>query len=356
MNRTFKPIRFPGDHSAHKCIIEWWYFNGHLRDKRGNTYAFMDCLFKADNKRVKIPFLRTLPVKTIYFSHRFLSDIKRNKFQDEINPLEIVSHDTFSRPRLYVNYTHPTIEGYINYELKEETPFNFHLKSSLYDLKFTSIKKPLLEAGRGHVILGDKSTYYYSLTNLKTEGYITANDQTVAVTGKSWFDHQWADVVYSRDRWNWFSLQLDNNLEIVCFEYDAKISKYYLATLSYPDGRQISTSKINLVPRGDEWRSTKTGARYPLSWKITIPAEDIYLNVTPLLRKQEMIFGEINYWEGPLKVQGMAKGRRVQGQGFMELVGYPMEEPKLAFYTKELKSQLNKIISRLKNIIKRKRR
>ena len=54
----YKKIKFPEDELAHDNIIEWWYFNGNLKDKKGNEYAFMDCLFKADINRVKIPFLK----------------------------------------------------------------------------------------------------------------------------------------------------------------------------------------------------------------------------------------------------------------------------------------------------------
>lgn len=67
MNKKFKPINFTGDESHHDCIIEWWYFNGHLKDKIGNEYSFMNCLFKIDVKKVKIPFLSKIPLKTSFF-------------------------------------------------------------------------------------------------------------------------------------------------------------------------------------------------------------------------------------------------------------------------------------------------
>jgi len=99
----FKPIKFPEDESAHNHIIEWWYFNGHLRDRdnNNNNYAFMNCLFRVDVKRVKIPFLSKIPLKTVYFSHSLLSDIKNKDFYSEINPISIVSRDSFSKPLLF---------------------------------------------------------------------------------------------------------------------------------------------------------------------------------------------------------------------------------------------------------------
>lgn len=61
-----RPIRLPEDTSPHDTIIEWWYFNGFLNDARagrgarGHRYAFMDCLFRANVDKVKIPYFRNV--------------------------------------------------------------------------------------------------------------------------------------------------------------------------------------------------------------------------------------------------------------------------------------------------------
>ena len=52
-----EPLEFPKDNGGHESIIEWWYFNGRLKDHRGNEYAFMDCLFKANPLKINIPLL-----------------------------------------------------------------------------------------------------------------------------------------------------------------------------------------------------------------------------------------------------------------------------------------------------------
>ena len=80
-----KKIEFPQDELAHNNFIEWWYFNGHLRDTKGNRYSFMDCLFKIDVKKVNIPFLNKMPFKTLYFSHSLLSDIEAKKFYPKVD-------------------------------------------------------------------------------------------------------------------------------------------------------------------------------------------------------------------------------------------------------------------------------
>jgi len=55
-----------------------------------------------------------------------------------------------------------------------------------------------------------------------------------------------------------------------------------------------------------------------------------------------MLFGTINYWEGPLRVEGFFQGKKTRGAGFMELVGYPSQYSN----TEYLKDQLEKTMSR----------
>ena len=80
-----KNLQFPKDEKQHNHIIEWWYINGHVHDTRGNTYSYMNCLFRADVKKIKIPFLSKLPGSVLYFSHSLISNIKKKKFYPHID-------------------------------------------------------------------------------------------------------------------------------------------------------------------------------------------------------------------------------------------------------------------------------
>lgn len=348
----YKKIKFPKDELAHDNITEWWYFNGNLKDKKRNKYAFMNCLFKVNVNKVKIPFLR-VPFKTAYFSHSLLSDIKNKKFYPEVNPFSLVSTDSFSKPLLFINYTNPSLNGYINYVIENLEKLKYHIKTKDIDLILTSIKKPLLEGGKGFINLKPKKTYYYSLTNLQTKGRIKIKGKWIDVTGKSWMDHQWADIPYSENKWTWFSIQLKNNIEIVCFEYGNGKNKTYLASISYPNNKQKHFSEVEFKPFVKKWKSKKTGIIYPLSWEIKIPKEKITLKVRPLINNQEVNFGTINYFEGPLNVKGKIGKQKVKGEGFMELVGYPSDYTKVKFLKEEIKWALKKSLSYAKKEIKK---
>lgn len=350
MHKRYNPIKFPEDESSHDYIVEWWYFNGHLKDNNGNEYSYMDCLFKVDVKKIKIPFLSKIPLKTSYFSHSLVSDLTHKIFYNRIAPFSVVSDDSFSKPLLYINYINPEIKNsYTNCIIEKTGGLNYHLKNEDIDLKLISTKKPLLEGGKGVLDLHSKTSYYYSLTNLKTEGKIRIKDKWINVNGKSWMDHQWADTSYSKDRWDWFSVQLDNDTEIICCAYDDSKVKTYFVGVSYPDNRQEHYKEIEIIPLEKYWISPKSKARYPLSWKIKIPKKNIELNLTAKNYNQEMLFGSINYWEGPAMVSGSFGGKKVNGNGFMELVGYPSQYNNAKYIKDEISKTVSWFISIAKN-------
>ncbi len=345
MPKNFKPIKFPEDELSHRDSVEWWYFNGHLRDKYGNRYAFMNCLFKVNPRKIKIPYLEHfLPKADVYFSHSIITDIKKQKSHTIINPLCAVSKDSFRSTPLYVRYASPfALPGRANSEIEEIKPLHYHLKTENIDLYLKSKKPPLIETDT--VIKASKrANYYYSLTNLETEGAITIAGKKIKVKGKSWFDHQWARASFSKIGWTWFSLQLKNNTEIVCFQSASWRSKgkkqVKFAGIMPANGKSMHTGKVQFLDQKDYWASPKSKAVYPLSWQIKIPEWGADLLVKPLARDQELLFGFINYWEGPLAVSGIFRGEKVSGQGFLELVGYPIKASQLKIIEEEIKEMI----------------
>lgn len=330
-----KKVKFPKDENAHDSMIEWWYFNGHLEDKKCNKYSFMECLFRASLKKIKIPLLNRLPLKNLYFSHSVISNLKSKESYPKVEYLNLVSNDSFSKPLLFVNFTNPIIlEGYLNSVIEKTSSNNYRLKTKDMELDMVSTKKPLLLAGTGHINVGSKNTYYYSLTSLKTTGRIKVNNKWVNVKGVSWMDRQWADVKYpqnEKDKWTWFSIQLNSKTEMVCGEYDTSGKKYFLASISLPNNKQEHAKDVRITPMEDSWKSPKTGVEYPTSWRIEIPSKKIDLTVKAIIKNQEMSFGTINYWEGPLEVKGIFKNKKAKGLGFMELVDHPFKFGNLDF-------------------------
>lgn len=347
MTLKFRPIQFPRDGQAHNSIIEWWYYNGHLQDKDGNKYSFMDCLFRTDLKRVQIPFLRKIPVKDnstiIYFAHSIVADLQTKKSYKEIQNISMVSRDSFTRPLLFVNYIDPLIvRGFTHHEIAEISPFNFHLKTENLDLQLESQKKPLMESGKGFISVCGRESYYYSLTDLRVKGLIKIKDKLIEVEGQAWMDHQWADCSYQKDKWSWFALQLEDHTEIMCVEFEDGPSREYLVDIIYPDGSQEHLKKMILTPGKKSWTSQDTKSTYPLNWEIEIPDKNMRFSIKALIPDQEMIFGAINYWEGPTEVSGEVNGKKIRGQGFMELVGFSSDYHYLSLLSKRVNREILK--------------
>ncbi|MFC1598039.1 lipocalin family protein [Patescibacteria group bacterium] len=349
-----KPIKFPQDEQDHPYIIEWWYFNGHLQDARKRQYAFMDCFFKADPKRVGLPVVKELPFKTVHFAHELLTDVSGRKFYPHFDHVAIPSRDSFTKPLLFINYTNPLmVGGYLNMVIEETAPFEYHIKTNRLDLQLKATKPALLVGGKGYLSMHGRNTYYYSLTNMKAEGEVLAGKKVVPVTGQAWMDHQWANVKFNKDLWMWFSVQLDNKTEILCFEYSSATKPRTLqASLSYPNGKQKHATDVKFTHTGQSWTSSKTKASYPLGWRIEIPSRKVDLEVRPMMKNHEMIYGKINYWEGPMSVTGKFNGKKVGGKGFLELVGRPSRYNNVSMMRDLMKATVKVLPAELKKILR----
>ena len=338
--------------NPHNSVIEWWYFNGHLADKKGNRYSFMDCLFRANASKVKIPYLknvfgRSSSEKYLAFAHSTLADIARKTSRKDVQNISLLSRDSFKRPSFYASYIDPmtVANGFLTNEIAEPEPGVFHIKTEWTDLTMHSKKKPMLEGGRGFITVRGRESFYYSLTDLATTGTVRVGDEWIPVSGRSWMDHQWADVAYTKDKWTWFSLQLDDGTDIMCVEYDDGKGKDYLVDILDAHGDTTHYDSAILTPGDAIWKSRTTKAEYPLSWTIAVPQKDILLTTSALLPDQEMIFGSINYWEGGINVVGTIGGKKVKGVGFMELAGYPSNYNFLLLAGKSVNKKLQEEIS-----------
>jgi predicted secreted hydrolase len=296
-------VRLPEDELAHSWpAIEWWYFNGFLEGKK-NKYAFMTCLFKADKEKVNLSFLK-VPFKTVYFAHTLVYDLKNKTIEKEILPVVLVSEDSFTKDDLFINYAYLLRKQFFNYEIARSGK-KMRIKTRFFDLNLEEKKKPIYEGGKGYIDLGSKTTYYYSYPRLKVEGMLRGEK----VKGWAWHDKQWSKQGFMEDYWLWFSLQLPDHTDIVCFDY--KSTK--MATISHKNNKQ-ETVPVEFISMKNNWKSKDTNITYPLSWKIKI--KDMIIQTSPVMNNCEMNHGFISYWEGPVNV----KYKGTKFMGFMEIL------------------------------------
>ncbi|MFA6474703.1 MAG: lipocalin family protein [Patescibacteria group bacterium] len=332
-----KALRFPHDELPHNVAGEWWYINGHLTDKYNKQYAFMYCIFHVNPKKSSLPILEYLPVESIYFPHAVLTNVSQKSCERQISYLAL--HTQPPRAKLLsLSCSLPLKPLQAPQRLDELEPFHYVVQTDKMHLQLLSEKPPLLVGGTGIMKYQGKSSCYYSIPRLYVSGNIQWNNNLIPVQGIAWMDHQWAEARFVDFDWTWFSLQLDNKTDILLARFKDNEKFKNSASVSFPDNTQVHNKKFTLEPVGTAWTSPNTSATYQLTWHIKIPAIKLDVTVTPKVKQQEMIFGKMNYWEGPLQVCGTMAGKPVTGDGFLELVGRHAKYNNLKFI-KELLTQ-----------------
>jgi predicted secreted hydrolase len=129
--------------------------------------------------------------------------------------------------------------------------------------------------------------------------------------------------------WDWFSVQLDNKTELMLYlirRKDGSPDAYSSGTLIKADGTtkhlDLKDFQIGILER---WKCVKSGASYPMKWKVSIPAQEIELEITPAFHDQELITNRstrVTYWEGAVQIGGTVRNKSVAGFGYVEMTGY----------------------------------
>jgi predicted secreted hydrolase len=181
-----------------------------------------------------------------------------------------------------------------------------------------------------------QASHYYSFTRLATTGKLTIGNESFDVTGTSWMDHEFGSADLGKDLvgWDWFSLQLDDQRELMLYRLrrtDGSADPASSGTVIDRDGRghHLLIGDFTLEPTS-YWTSQTSHARYPQRWRLTIPSLQLSLELVPRMAEQELSTTrstQVHYWEGAIETTGTVEGKPIHGQGYMELVGYAERIP-----------------------------
>jgi hypothetical protein len=97
-------------------------------------------------------------------------------------------------------------------------------------------------------------------------------------------------------------------------------------TLVQADGttRHLAQSEYRIEVL-ERWKSAKSGALYPIKWRVVVPSAAIELQITPAFSDQELITNRstrVTYWEGAVTVGGSVGKTPIRGAGYVEMTGY----------------------------------
>jgi predicted secreted hydrolase len=302
---THSLIALPEDDAPHPFKMEWWYYNGHLLTPSGKKYSFHDSLFLINSGMSQM------------VNHVSLTDHQSGQhYIDQRSTAGNLSVGTVNRFDFTTD--HWSLAGGNGVDKLIATTPDFS-----FNIDLTSTQTPVFHGKDGVISLGAAgSSYYYSRTRMAIVGTLNINGQSESVTGLAWFDHQWGDFSTTQLSWDWFSLQLDNQSDVMIYQLRDKANQPILYTGSYTkDGNtEILSSKDFTLTKGQQWHSSKTDINYPIAWKIVIPSKNMDLSTHSINNDSEFDASLTSYnvyWEGAIKVTGSHTG-----VGFMELNGY----------------------------------
>ncbi len=297
-------IHLPDDEGAHPdSLVEWWYLNTTLMGSDGCEYGVMAAYFS--------PGLRIIVV----------SDICRRRLHQEVSG---------STPRFSTGPLNLVWGGRDRWQRIDGDSPSYRLNARGRDIEveltMESRKPPLLAGGDGLVRWSGGTSYYYSLTNLKTSGSVTVAGRTIDVEGTGWMDHQWMANL-GRRGWDWFAIQLDGDTEVLVWQIvnaDHSIESRDMMVM-YPDGSTYH-SRDPRIDRAETWTSPGTGVEYGVAWRIREDGRGINLEVKARYAEQEIRMFELmpeaayQFWEGNTVISGRLDGREVSGTGHAEIV------------------------------------
>ena len=310
-------VVFPEDEGPHDTPIEWWYFNGMLRDEAGGEYSYHFVTFQSEGTPGGTPHLLQATLGDhVSGAHYFAETPALAPVQPEATGVDISTGGWTMRGGP---------DGYdVSFQLSGPNgPIALELGA-------VSQREPVLHGGNGLVEMGPEagSTYYYSHTRLAVSGWIEDSGGRREVSGPGWMDHQWGDVTRRDIGWDWTSIQLDDGSDLM------------VAAIWHPDGHRhlaghgtylehdgnvthYDEEDISITPLGS-WVSPKTGIEYPSGWRVEVAPLGLELDLTPFVEQAEFTSGfiRVSYWEGAVSVTGQREGQSVTGWGFVELVGY----------------------------------
>jgi predicted secreted hydrolase len=323
---------FPRDHGAHPAFkTEWWYFTGNLEDAGQRKYGYQLTLFRQGIQFKPVSSESRWALRDFYFGHFTISDIAADQFHVQ----ERVSRGALGEAKASPGQMDVALGPWSIQQGPDEAIHLAARESGMaIDFQEHPLKPLVLEGVGGLSQKGEgtgNASYYYSYPRLATDGQLRLGDRSRAVSGLSWFDHEFSTSSLAGNEvgWDWFCLQLDDREEIMLYAMRDKSGAIDAAsegTWIRPDGssERLVPGSFSIAPTGS-WHSPLSGATYPSGWHILIPGHRADLTVTPAMADQELHLsrmGALDYWEGACSSRGTVEARAVSGVGYTELTGY----------------------------------
>jgi predicted secreted hydrolase len=329
-----QPVSFPRDDAAHDRLTEWWYVTGHLATLDGTReFGYEAVIFRAKRGQFPVTWASHIAITEKPRGARIgsFSYDQRVEVGPQVNIAPIMSRAVSAAFAITgANPLEPATLGRDPWVMLVLPDGGMELGGNGLMLQLGAGRAPVLHDTDGWVAFADAGgSYYYSRTRMPTGGTLTIGGETLAVTGSSWFDHQWGDfIAIGGGGWDWFALNLSDGSDLMLSFVRAKDGSFPLVYGTWVGAngvvQHIEGDQIILTALGS-WTSPHTGATWPAGWRVQIAQIGLDVMVTPEVADQELNTLEstgVIYWEGANSVVGTLAGRPIAGRSYVELTGY----------------------------------
>lgn len=325
-------FEFPKDNGAHPTFrTEWWYFTGNLTSKEGKRFGYQFTIFRNALTPLREDSVSGWRTNQIYMGHFTITDIDNNKFyfnerfSREGNGLAGAEAEPF---RVWLEDWDVRETGKGRFEFPE-VRLTAKDKDVILELDLSPEKPVVLQGENG---LSKKSkeegnaSYYYTASRIFSKGRISIDGKVHEVEGSSWLDREWSTSALAEYQkgWDWFSLQFDNNTEMMYYQLrhkDGGIDETSKGAIVLPDGKKENIKAKDVILKvTEEWKNAD-GKAYPSGWVLEIPTKKTELRITPTVKNQELD-AAVKYWEGSVIIDGIFEGKKISGRGYVEMTGY----------------------------------
>jgi predicted secreted hydrolase len=289
-------VQFPRDHFGHPgASIEWWYFTALVRDPAGTRYSVFFTLFSSNGALVAVAEVRNLDTGALVgHSERIAAGRVGSSSLDVAAGSSRLRYLPGSGSWLF-SVSGPGLQ--VSLRQRPEKPYALNGDG-------TGVIRQSL-AG---------SSYYYSATRMRASGTFGVGGTTVAISGESWFDHQWGN--YRDDprafNWDWFSCRFDDDTELMLYQFlDRKtgrpLARFANGTFVEPNGRTVGIASFRADHGSQALRAA--GRRWPLDWLLDVPALKLSERVRAIVPDQ-LVRNTIvpTFWEGVATATGTHTG------------------------------------------------
>jgi len=317
-------LRFPQDFGSHPAYrIEWWYVTGWLTTQDQETLGFQITFFRT-RPDWNEPNPSAFAPRELLIAHCALSDPAHGRLWHDQRVRRADTRLAFAaesdtRVRIDDWHLERSADGY---------GAQARAQQFALDLRLAPTQPPMRNGDGGFSRKGPgplSASYYYSEPHLRVSGRVTRKEQSVAVKGEAWLDHEWSSQYLDAAAvgWDWIGLNLDDGGAVMAFRMrDAQgRSRWTAASVRAPTGevQNLSGGEVEFTPLRS-WHSPHTGADYPVSFRVRVGAREFTL--APLLDDQEndtrLSSGAV-YWEGAVRA---TEQQHSVGRGYLELTGY----------------------------------